>query len=176
MTCPCLKRMFTVVAVLLFSVLLYFMVPLFMARLESNSNWRIASKVSNWPFMQSTLQGVLTSLPNVRTFACRGHVECAPLTNEGTAEVFLRLSDGREMRLVFYLINDHLYPATQRTKQFVSILESCYHSNPPAFSVVNDFLSGLDIKSNVYETCCSPQVLNAKPLKGGKGLNISQSQ
>jgi hypothetical protein len=145
-------------------VLLWAVVPTFYGRCERHVNARIAERVAEWPFLGSTLRGVLLSLPDVKSCVFAGHAECAPFTNEGSAECFLVLNDGVEARFVFNLLGKDLYPATSRTKELLAMLDTNFRAGLSDFRGVIDIIATAKNTPDNQETRCSPQVLSAKPL------------
>jgi hypothetical protein len=154
-----------------FAVLLWIFVPVQYHALERFADERIARKVASWPFLSSTLDRVLLSVPSVESCRFRGQVECVPFTSEGSVECILVLTNGIETRFVFNLLGRHLYPGTLRTKQLVEALESQQGvSDSNVVMVTSILVASWDGQAN-RESFCSPQVLNAKPLLARKGTS-----
>jgi hypothetical protein len=150
-----IKIVFVVLTLFGLCSLVYFIAPVFYVRLEHHTNIQIAERVSRWSFLKSTVRDVFLSVQGVTSCVFKGHAECVPFTGEGSVESFVTLSNGLQARLVFNLLGSGLYPATLRTKEIISALET-----NQAFAAELLFIAA----DSDPETRSSPQVLGVEAI------------
>lgn len=124
------------------------------------SNWtdaRCARKVSEHPYLGSTVQRVVESIPTITGCTFSGCADLPPWTDEAYVTCDLH-SPIETQRLQFHLLGRNVYPASPRTKFVLARLETCWPQSVPTLGKL--FAGAPD-----NTTRCAPPVLEVVPLK-----------
>jgi len=141
----------------------------------------IADKVAHASFLDSSLEDILLSLPDVAAVDFVGSADFPLLTDEGVSRCVLQVSVGDEffgepaistanlgpartiyVKLLFVVSRNKVFPATVMTQTVINELANASRENRPTLtSLLHDFPV---LSWNEQQTACSPSVLGARSL------------